>query len=322
NAQGECQGGSANTCNDDNPCTLDSCHPIAGCLNLFLTGSCDDTYECTVNDQCVAGECFGAKTNTCEICPVDRTELANKIISIELASDGNKGSGLDVDQDANTCAPSTGCSGGVDNALAVAAFLVNPSIGSSVENGVVKWVIDLRNVRMDGEEFQLAVYDSGLTDEAELANCDFQHDLCEYDVAQLSFDAACRPYFSFDNARIVNGELVAGGTDTLISMVLPLQGGDLLSLTMAWARVSATFTTDESGRIVSMNAVFGGAVPKAQLIAAIEGLSSSSLPIDRDTALALLDAVVQNDIDLDGDGIKESASLGMRVNSIPAIIAY
>lgn len=318
---GQCVGGSANSCDDDNPCTLDSCHPLVGCLNLFETGSCDDAEQCTTNDQCVAGACFGVKTGACPECTIERTELANKIVSIELASDGNKGSGIDVDQDLNTCAPSTGCSGGVDNALAVLAFLVNPSIASSVDTGVVKWVIDLREARTDGEEFRFAVYDSGLTDASELAGCDFQHDTCEYEVAQLSLNAQCRPYFVFDNARIVNGELFAGGNQSLISMVLPLQGGDMLSLTIAWARVNATFTTDAGGRIVSMNAVLGGAVPKAQLIAAISGLSSSALPIDREDALALLEVVVQSDIDLDGDGIKESASLGMRVNSIPAIIA-
>jgi len=318
-AGGTCAGGTANECEDDNECTLDSCHPQLGCLHLFADGDCNDGDECTINDVCVAGECFGAKTNQCEYCPVTPTLHANKIISLELASDGNIGSGLDVDSDPATCAPDADCSGGVDNALGVVGALLNDSVEASVEAGVVKWVIDLKDLTWDGEPFPLHVYDSGLTDASETAGCDFQHETCEYDVAQLSFDQSCVPYFTFENAQIINGELVAGGTNSLISMVLPLEGGSLLSVTIAWARVRATYT-EENGKITSLNAVIGGAIPKSQLEAAISGLDPDSLPIDKDAALGLL-ALLPADIDLDGDGIKESLSLGMRINTIGAIIA-
>lgn len=318
-AGGTCAGGTANDCEDDNTCTLDSCHPVLGCLHLFAAGSCSDGDDCTVNDVCVAGECFGAKTNQCAFCPVTVTDHANKITSLELANDGNQGSGLDVDSDPNTCAPDSDCSGGVDNALGIIGALLNDSVAASVTDGVVKWVVDLKDLTWDGEPFPMYVYDSGLTDASEAAQCDFQHDTCEYDLAQLSFDQNCVPYFSFDNAQIIDGELVAGGTNSLISMVLPLQGGSLLSVTIAWARVRASYT-EENGKITSLSAVIGGAIPKSQLEAAISGLDPNSLPIDKDAALGLL-GLLPADIDLDGDGIKESMSLGMRINTIPAIIA-
>lgn len=317
-AGGACVGGVLNDCDDENVCTFDSCHPVIGCLHLFADGACDDGAECTLNDTCVAGQCFGVKTNTCDYCPLAMTDKANKIINIELMTDGNPGSGLDVDTDPETCSPPSQCGGGVDNALAPVGFLINESVGESVEQGVVKWVVDLREATFDGEPFTMSIYDSGLTDAS--AACNFQVDTCEYSVAQLSFDQDCLPYFSFDNAQIINGELVAGGTNSLISMVLPLQGGSLLSMTVAWARVRATYTVVD-GRIATLNAVIGGAIPRAQLIAAIEGLDPDDLPLDKDFALELLDALVINDIDLDGDGINESASLGLRINTIPAIIA-
>ncbi|TNF29846.1 MAG: hypothetical protein EP329_14750, partial [Deltaproteobacteria bacterium] len=316
---GTCAGGTANTCDDDNACTLDSCHPDKGCLHLFADTVCSDGADCTVDDVCVAGECFGVKTNQCPYCPVTPTTHANKIVGLELASDGFAGSGLDVDGDPSTCAPDASCSGGVDNALGVVGALLNDSVATSLEIGAMKWVIDLKDLRWDGEPFVLNVYDSGLTLASEQAQCDFQHEICEYDIAQLSFDQNCVPYFSFDNARIVNGELVAGGTNSLISMVLPLQSGSLLKITIAWARVRASFT-EENGKITSLSAVIGGAIPKLQLEAAISGLKPTDLPIDKDAALGLL-GFLPADIDLDGDEIEESMSLGMRINSIEAIIA-
>jgi len=316
---GQCVGGEPIECDDDNECTLDSCHPILGCLNLFISGECDDGDECTVGDHCVAGQCFGAKTSECPFCEITPTHRAQKIVSLELMADGMPGSGLDVDGDPETCAPPSACGGGVDNGLALLAFLVNPSIAESIETGVVKWVVDLNDLVFDGDLFPMHVYDTGLTTESTF--CDFQSDTCSYRVAQLSLDQDCRPYFSFDNAQVVHDVLVAGGTQSLISMVLPLQGGDLLSLTIAWAQVRATYTLDADGEIATMTAIIGGAVPMAQLIAAIEGLDEASLPIDKEQALELLPILAPPDIDLDGDGIFESVSLALRINTIPAIIA-
>ena len=318
-AAGICAGGADQDCDDANACTLDSCHPILGCLHLFVTGGCDDGLSCTVDDRCVAGTCFGAKTAACGLCPVTPTDHANKIVTLELMTDGNPGSGLDVDHDPSTCAPASSCGGGVDNALGVVGFLLNPSVAESITSGVVKWVVDLDALTFDGQPFALHVYDSALDPTSALPGCDFQAESCGYDVAQLSFDALCRANFSFDNAQIVDGVLVAGGDESLISMVLPLQGGSLLSMTIAWARVRAAYTAID-GKVTSLNAVIGGAIPKAQLVAAITGLDPAALPIDKEVALELLDTLVPPDIDLDGDGLAESISLGLRIATIPATI--
>ena len=50
-------------CDDDNPCTDDSCDEAGGCLYESNQAGCDDGDPCTVADQCGAGECAGVAVN-------------------------------------------------------------------------------------------------------------------------------------------------------------------------------------------------------------------------------------------------------------------
>ena len=52
-------------CEDGDPCTVDSCHPVFGCVHAATTGECDDGEPCTVNTHCVDGECTG-EPNLCD----------------------------------------------------------------------------------------------------------------------------------------------------------------------------------------------------------------------------------------------------------------
>ncbi len=55
---------SAGDCNDDNPCTADTCGAGGVCANAPSSGaSCNDNAFCTVNDVCTAGVCGGAARN-------------------------------------------------------------------------------------------------------------------------------------------------------------------------------------------------------------------------------------------------------------------
>jgi hypothetical protein len=59
---GECIGTPA-LCNDDNPCTDDSCDETGGCIFTDNTAKCDDGDVCTVGDLCDAGLCAGYSVN-------------------------------------------------------------------------------------------------------------------------------------------------------------------------------------------------------------------------------------------------------------------
>ena len=62
-AGGSCSG-SVRNCDDQNPCTQDSCNPTSGCVNdgAPLDGTaCDDGNSCTSNDTCNGGTCAGTE---------------------------------------------------------------------------------------------------------------------------------------------------------------------------------------------------------------------------------------------------------------------
>jgi hypothetical protein len=46
-------------CNDNNPCTDDSCNAATGCAHTNNTASCDDGNACTASDVCGGGVCSG-----------------------------------------------------------------------------------------------------------------------------------------------------------------------------------------------------------------------------------------------------------------------
>ena len=61
---GACQGTAATVCNDNNPCTDDSCNASIGCVFTPNTQPCNDGKVCTEADTCAGGACNG----TAKIC--------------------------------------------------------------------------------------------------------------------------------------------------------------------------------------------------------------------------------------------------------------
>ncbi|MGM0575858.1 MAG: hypothetical protein ACQEXJ_09035 [Myxococcota bacterium] len=72
---GSCQAGPELDCDDDNPCTKDTCLPAAGCVHQVATeATCDDGDPCTIGDACVDGACVPGDFLNCDdgnLCTVD-----------------------------------------------------------------------------------------------------------------------------------------------------------------------------------------------------------------------------------------------------------
>ena len=125
-ASGSCQPGKPTVCQDNNPCTLESCVPTSGKCNnaLAAQGSpCDDGTACTFGDGCIGANCEGTAVscddqnpcteNTCDKTEGCKTKLLTGAIcddKLECTGDGSCKSGACV---AGTAVPNgTPCSGG------------------------------------------------------------------------------------------------------------------------------------------------------------------------------------------------------------------
>jgi YD repeat-containing protein len=104
---GTCGGGGPLNCNDNNPCTDDSCDAVLGCKNQDNTASCDDGNACTVNDQCATGLCQGS--------PKD-CSAENDACNVGVCSAGNCGKSPKADNtacdDGLACTATDVCTGG------------------------------------------------------------------------------------------------------------------------------------------------------------------------------------------------------------------
>ena len=63
---GECLGGGALDCDDQNPCTDDTCLPDGGCLITPNAAPCTDANECTTGDHCQEAECVTTGLLPCD----------------------------------------------------------------------------------------------------------------------------------------------------------------------------------------------------------------------------------------------------------------
>lgn len=102
NAQGECTSAEQKNCDDNNPCTVDSCDPDIGCVSEPDDGAaCDDGNVCTLQDTCVDGVCTPETGISCE--PLDDCHEAGECDpSNGICSDPRKPDGVDC-ENTGTC---------------------------------------------------------------------------------------------------------------------------------------------------------------------------------------------------------------------------
>ena len=307
---GVCSGSKAAVCDDKNPCTADSCAAQTGCqFQPAGDGSaCDDGSACTKDDKCAAGACKGS--GLCACTPVFSPE-AVKLNTVLIGSGGKPGEGLDVDENPATCAPG-GCSAGIDNALSALGSFANPQLDKAVQSGSLALVLELKDFKQG--PVTLALYSAKL--DPKNATCKFLAETCAWKVDPKMLDAVtCKPLVGLAGT-LLGTQLKAGGKGTSFPFSIPLQGGAALKVTIYAARVHATVTLT-NGKVTALDGVLAGAVPKSELVAALDALpDDGSLPVSKDDLKGLLDALVQNDIDLDGDGKKDAASIGLKLKGI------
>ena len=300
------------SCDDGNPCTSDACDPASGCVHGPVSGgACDDGIECTTGDTCVAGECVGDDSG-CVCTPVFDEHLA-KLTTMAIGAGGGAGTGLDVDQNPSTCAPSPGCADGVDNAFAPLAGIVADPIQKALASGSLMFLFELGTLA-DGP-FQMTLLDAKL-DPAN-AGCDIQTTACDYLVKPGVLDAeTCEPLFGLP-AVLTGQSIVAGSPTTSIPFSIPLADGAALTVQLRMVRFEGTVTL-QGGKVTGIQGMLGGAIPQSELSKAIDALPPDGLPLPKDAIKSLLATLVPTDMDADNNGTKESSSISLLVTGVAA----
>ncbi len=306
-------------CDDDNPCTNESCHPSYGCLYVFHEDPCDDGASCTDNDVCSFGKCLGEEKywGACPACDLTFSDQSVKIIALRVGDGGFPGEALNVDNDLKTCSPQGNCEQGLDNSLVVAGDFIDETIEQNLynlENPLI-FAAEMVEPDFEGSEFLLNIYYATLADSNPA--CDFQHEVCEYDVSGLNFSPLCENQVTFDNAKIADGVLTAGGSGYIFPFKASFANGEKAETVLYAAKVQATVT--EGGKVTAMDGVIGGAITKENLVELIMAIPEEYLPVDPELLVTFVEAIPQ-DIDLDGDGTLDASSIALVFKTIPAIL--
>ncbi|MCB9737847.1 MAG: hypothetical protein H6747_01190 [Deltaproteobacteria bacterium] len=102
--KGSCAG-TAKQCDGGTACTVDSCHPLKGCVYTARTGACDDGNACTGNDLCSGSQCVG-KPLTCDdgnLCTDDACDPKQGCVALPNKAPCDDG---------DLCTKADGCKGG------------------------------------------------------------------------------------------------------------------------------------------------------------------------------------------------------------------
>jgi len=330
------------------------CNAVCGENGCGAIGTCE-CGDCTWGD-CIGGQCVcqpncagktcgadgcGSQCGTCPagtpVCAWDLkcyascepskvgfSEKVQKIVTLATGKDGTAGEALDVDGNPKTCSPFGKCKDGLDNQMAtmfeaLAQFTdINVQIGKSVEDGSLLMLFEGVGYNEQGMTFDTNVYFGEPA--VPKGSCNFQTAVCNYLVAPESFDlVACKPLVFFDNTKVKGGVLTAGGKKYKIIIVLPIVPSSPFTMELLNARMVATVAPGLGGG-TSYTGVLAGAISKKALLAQVDTLPDVGLPVSKDTIKMFIDAMLSPDIDSDGDGKKDAASIGFKFTTNPGKI--
>jgi hypothetical protein len=338
-------------CETPDPCVDLCAGKECGAVGDCECGACSEVQDCVAgNCQCVpscgkkkcgsngcggsCGECAGklkcGSDGTChDIICLEGIKFAEgqKLDTMAIGEGGHPGEALDVDGDPDTCAPVDDCELGLNNQLSglleqLASFVdANGELATALEEGKLVLLAEIVDYEGEGIPFTLNMY---LGDPvAPKEECNYQAEVCDYLVDTGSFDVLdCEPIITFNNALVMDGNLTAGGPDSLFSLSIPVTEDLILTVTANMAQIQGTFVTGDLPTI--SDGLVGGAIRKDKLMESLQAMPDEmfdDLPISKDMLLGIIPMVVQNDVDTDLDGELDAASIGIKFSTIGANLA-
>ena len=270
-------------------------------------GFCDEGMLCAPAGQCVPSDTCLLDAGLCALEPPSVEAPTSLVTWMKLGASGDPGEGLDLDPDngPEDCAPIPQCSAGIDNGLAaLGALLGNGDVlgGKILLSQVAEGPGGTQSVRM----YEGASLDVGIPG--------FTY---AYAALTSSWGCDCELLGHFEDATIVDGKLWAGGSTSRFAL-LGAPSGLALDLRPAW--IAADLTPGLAGGLAISGGVIGGAVRKQDLIDGVMALPDDALPVPKETLAAMMEVILVEDLDTDGDGLDDAISVGLKLAAEPAVL--
>jgi cysteine-rich repeat protein len=103
---GQCVSESMLACDDENPCTDDSCDPETGCVHTPNQADCSDDNACTAGDHCQGGECLTTGMLTCDDANLCTNDNCDPDVGCVYSANNNPC------DDGNLCTENDACANG------------------------------------------------------------------------------------------------------------------------------------------------------------------------------------------------------------------
>jgi hypothetical protein len=248
---------------------------------------------------------------------------------------GHPEHGLDVDGNPDTCAPVGDCSGGVDNSMfgffqwLISEFspgdqAIPPPYGESSEHPDFARLVVAEGWNVVGTPFTLSFYLGRRLD----SSCEVVDETCPYCVRMESMSkATCAAVISFDNAAVQGDVLTAGGAGHSSSFALvsefPPFPPKVWEIPVRHVSLVARVEWVEGG-VQRTQGILGAAINKEDLKEALKSMPMNPGIIYVVSPIpglqAMVESHVQADVDTTGDGLLDSASIGILFQTTQAVI--
>ncbi len=217
-----------------------------------------------------------------------------------------------------------------NNALATAlsAFMgqINGSLDKGIKDGSFSIDLETAAFKADGSEFAMNLVVGDL--DPSNATCDISSGAkCKYTVSPNSYDvkataAVCPALINFPNCKIKDGKLSGGGKNQLFLFTLPIPNLSLV-LKISQATIQGDVTATK-GWDSTKKGLICGVLGKQDIVDAINAIPDEQIAKfgigDKKTIIGMVTGLLKSDIDGDGDGVKESASVALEWESVPVEI--
>jgi hypothetical protein len=275
---------------------------------------------CTFNDPlCHAGQCYEMCDGDGVIFPI----AVQRVSAMQLGKGGHDGEALDVDGDPDTCSPTGDCESGLNNMLSDLAEQLRQYYDSDQELDELLlaegFLLAMRFVGPveGGAPFTIEFYQGA----AELSKsaCDYTLETCGYMAWSSSFEpTGCEPLYVLHNATLDGNLLTAGGMGHVIPIINQFTlVGPVRFLPAYNGQMMAEAVVDDNQVVALSNGLFAGVFRKTDLMNTIIELpEDEEMPVSKDMLMNLLDMFITPDIDTDGDGVKDGASLAYTFSTI------